>query len=70
MLGYVIVQRKRDEGGYEDTFVIINSLSLIGMDIWLSVRRFRGAFAEGDTAEEAIFNCIDVMKMIASCRAE
>lgn len=26
----------------------------------------QGAFAEGDTVEEAIFNCIDVVKMISA----
>jgi len=30
----------------------------------------QGAFAEGDTIEEAIFNCVDVVKMIAQYRAE
>ena len=30
----------------------------------------QGAFAEGDTIEEAMFNCADVIKMIASYRAE
>ena len=30
----------------------------------------QGAFAEGDTIEEAIFNCIDVVKMIADYRKE
>lgn len=35
-----------------------------------SVPGVQGAFAEGDTIEEAIFNCIDVVKMIAVCRAE
>jgi len=30
----------------------------------------QGAFAEGDTVEEAIFNCIDVVKMIVAYRAE
>ena len=30
----------------------------------------QGGFAEGDTIEEAIFNCIDVVKMIAAYRAE
>lgn len=28
----------------------------------------QGAFAEGDTIEEAIFNCVDVVKMIAAYR--
>jgi len=35
-----------------------------------SVPGIQGAFAEGDTIEEAIFNCVDVVKMIASYRAE
>jgi predicted RNase H-like HicB family nuclease len=35
-----------------------------------SVPGIQGAFAEGDTIEEAVFNCIDVVKMIASYRAE
>jgi len=30
----------------------------------------QGAVAEGDTIEEAIFNCVDVIKMIAAYRAE
>jgi predicted RNase H-like HicB family nuclease len=30
----------------------------------------QGAFAEGDTIEEAMFNCVDVVKMIAAYRAE
>lgn len=30
----------------------------------------QGAFAEGNTIEEAIFNCIDVVKMIAAYRRE
>jgi predicted RNase H-like HicB family nuclease len=30
----------------------------------------QGAFAEGDTIEEAIFNCVDVIKMVAAYRAE
>ena len=30
----------------------------------------QGAFAEGDTIEEAIFNCVDVIKMILTYRAE
>ncbi len=28
----------------------------------------QGAFAEGDTIEEALFNCIDVVKLIAAYR--
>ena len=30
----------------------------------------QGAFAEGDTVEEAIFNCVDVVKLIAAYRSE
>ncbi len=30
----------------------------------------QGAFAEGDTIEEALFNCIDVLKMILAYRKE
>ncbi len=30
----------------------------------------QSAFAEGDTIEEAIFNCIDVIRMIADYRKE
>jgi len=29
-----------------------------------------GAFAEGDTIDEAIFNCVDVIKMVGAYRAE
>ena len=29
-----------------------------------------GAFAEGDTVGEAIFNCVDVIKMICAYRKE
>jgi predicted RNase H-like HicB family nuclease len=35
-----------------------------------SVPGIQGAFAEGDTIEEAIFNCVDVVKLIAAYRAE
>ena len=35
-----------------------------------SVPGIQGAFAEGDTIEEAVFNCIDVVKIIAAYRAE
>lgn len=30
----------------------------------------QGAFAEGDTIEEAIFNCVDVVKLIFAYRIE
>ena len=35
-----------------------------------SVPGLQGAFAEGDTFEEAIFNCVDVVKLIAAYRSE
>src|SRR3990170_1328656 len=30
----------------------------------------QGTFAEGDSIEEAIFNCVDVIKLISAYRAE
>jgi len=35
-----------------------------------SVPGVQGAFAEGDTLDEAVFNCVDVLKMIFAYRAE
>lgn len=35
-----------------------------------SVPGVQGAFAEGDTVEEAIFNCVDVVKLINAYRSE
>ncbi len=35
-----------------------------------SVPGLQGAFAEGDTVEEAIFNCIDIAKLIIAYRKE
>jgi predicted RNase H-like HicB family nuclease len=35
-----------------------------------SVPGLQGAFAEGDTVEEAIFNCVDVVKLIVAYRSE
>ena len=35
-----------------------------------TVPGLQGAFAEGDTVEEAIFNCVDVVKMISAYRTE
>jgi len=45
-------------------------LEMNGDGYLASVPGIQGAFAEGDTIEEAIFNCIDVVKMIADYRAE
>jgi predicted RNase H-like HicB family nuclease len=30
----------------------------------------QGAFAQGDSIEEAIFNCVDIVKLIAAYRTE
>ncbi|MGC8765793.1 MAG: type II toxin-antitoxin system HicB family antitoxin [Brevinematia bacterium] len=35
-----------------------------------SVPGIQGAFAEGDSIEEALFNCVDVIKMILDYRKE
>ena len=35
-----------------------------------SIPGLQGAFAEGDTMEEAVFNCVDVAKLIAAYRSE
>ena len=35
-----------------------------------SIPGVQGAFAEGDTMEEAIFNCVDVVKLINAYRSE
>ena len=35
-----------------------------------AVPGLQGAVAEGDTVEEAVFNCVDVVKLIAAYRAE
>jgi len=55
-----------------DTQAIFLSLVLeLNDDGYLAyVPDLQGAFAEGDTVEEAIFNCIDVVKLIAAYRAE
>ena len=35
-----------------------------------SIPGVQGAFAEGDTIEEALFNCVDVVKLIFQYRKE
>lgn len=35
-----------------------------------SVPGIQGAFGEGDTVEEALFNCVDVVKIIVTYRSE
>jgi len=55
-----------------DTRAVFLSLVLEPSDdgYLASVPGLQGAFAEGDTVEEALFNCIDVVKLIAAYRAE
>lgn len=55
-----------------NTRAILLSLVLEASDggYLASVPGLQGAFAEGDTVEEAVFNCVDVVKMIAAYRAE
>jgi len=56
----------------QDTKAIFLSLVIEANDDGYLARcpGIQGAFAEGDTIEEAIFNCIDVIKMIIAYRAE
>ncbi len=35
-----------------------------------SLPNVQGAFAEGDTIEEALFNCVDVLKLIMEYKKE
>ena len=55
-----------------DTRAVLLSMILEPNDdgYMASVPGIQGAFAEGDTIEEALFNCVDVVKMIAAYRAE
>jgi predicted RNase H-like HicB family nuclease len=55
-----------------DTRAIFLSIMLEPNDdgYMASVPGIQGAFAEGDTIEEAIFNCVDVVEMIAAYRIE
>lgn len=41
-----------------------------GYGFLATIPGIQGAFAEGDTIDEALFNCIDVMKMIMAYRKE
>ena len=56
----------------KDTRAIYLSLVLEANDdgYLAAASGIQGAFAEGDTIEEAIFNCVDVVKLIAAYRAE
>ena len=55
-----------------DTRAIYLSLVLEANDdgYLASAPGIQGAFGEGDTIEEAMFNCVDVVKLIAAYRAE
>ncbi len=56
----------------QDTKAIFLSLVVEANDDGYLARcpGIQGAFAEGDTIEEAIFNCIDVIKLIIAYRTE
>lgn len=50
---------------------IVSLIIEVNEDGYLAkIPNIQGAFAEGDTPEEAIFNCIDVLKMIIDYRKE
>ena len=55
-----------------DTRAVFVSLVLeANVDGYLAtVPGLQGAFGEGDTVEEAIFNCVDVVKMITPYHTE
>jgi len=55
-----------------NTKAILLSLVVEGNDDGYLARcpGIQGAFAEGDTIEEAIFNCVDVIRIIAAYPAE
>lgn len=55
----------------DEKAILLSLLLEVNGDGYLaSVPGIRGAVAEGDTMEEAIFNCVDVVKMIAAYRAD
>ena len=55
----------------DEQAILLSLLLEVNGDGYLaSVPGIQGALAEGDTMEEAIFNCVDVVKMIAAYRAD
>ena len=54
----------------EQAMLLSLLLEVSGDGYLASVPGIQGAFAEGDTMEEAVFNCIDVVKLIAAYRKE
>ncbi len=55
----------------DEQAILLSLLLEVNGDGYLaSVPGIQGAVAEGDTMEEAIFNCVDVVKMIAAYRAD
>ena len=54
----------------EQAMLLSLLLEVNGDGYLASVPGIQGAFAEGDTMEEAVFNCIDVVKLIAAYRKE
>jgi predicted RNase H-like HicB family nuclease len=54
----------------EQAMLLSLMLEVNGDGYLASVPGIQGAIAEGDTMEEAVFNCIDVVKLIAAYRKE
>ena len=54
----------------EQAMLLSLLLEVNGDGYLASVPGIQGACAEGDTMEEAVFNCIDVVKLIAAYRKE
>jgi predicted RNase H-like HicB family nuclease len=63
---------EQKEGCVRDTRAIYLSLVLEANDdgYLASAPGIQGGFGEGDTIEEAIFNCVDVVKLIVAYRTE
>ena len=54
----------------DEPAILLSLLLEVNGDGYLaSVPGIQGAVAEGDTMEEAIFNCVDVVNMIAAYRS-
>ena len=54
----------------DEQAILLSLLLEVNGDGYLaSVPGIQGAVAEGDTMEEAIFNCVDVVNMIAAYRS-
>lgn len=56
----------KNKSAFLASFVIESN----GQGYLASVPSIQGAFAEGDSIEEALFNCVDVLKLILAYRSE